>query len=105
MSLMGDRIRSCRKSLGMTQEELGTKIGVQKSAIAKYENGRVDNIKRSQIQAMATVFGVSPVWLMGIEETKKEESTLTEKEQILLNLIRQMSDSQIDNLISFLESK
>ena len=29
------------------KEELGEKIGLQKSAIAKYENGRVENIKRS----------------------------------------------------------
>lgn len=50
---MGDRIRQMRIDAGMTQEELAEKLGLQKSAIAKYENGRVENIKRSTIQKMA----------------------------------------------------
>ena len=55
----------------LTQEELGERVGVQKSAIAKYENGRVENIKRSVIQAMATLFDVSPCYLMGWSDTPK----------------------------------
>ena len=46
---MAERIKERRISLGFTQEELGEKLGLQKSAIAKYENGRVENIKRSVI--------------------------------------------------------
>ena len=37
---MGDRIRQMRIDAGMTQEELAEKLGLQKSAIAKYENGK-----------------------------------------------------------------
>lgn len=47
---MGERIKYLRESKGMTQEELGEKIGVQKSAIRKYEKGEVENIKRSNIK-------------------------------------------------------
>ena len=46
-------IRDARLSKGLTQEELGNLVGVQKSAIAKYENGRVVNIKRSTLQGLA----------------------------------------------------
>ena len=35
---MGDIIKSLRIQKGMTQEELGKVIGVQKSAIRKYES-------------------------------------------------------------------
>ena len=50
---VGDKIREARLAKGLTQEELGQMIGLQKSAIAKYENGRVVNIKRSTLQRLA----------------------------------------------------
>ena len=43
---IGKKIKEARLEKGMTQEELGKIVGLQKSAIAKYETGRVVNIKR-----------------------------------------------------------
>jgi len=65
---MGEIIRHLRIQNGMTQEELGNLIGVQKSAIRKYEKGEVENIKRSAIKKMAERFNVTPSYLMGLEE-------------------------------------
>ena len=48
-----DVIKNARLAKGLTQEELGNMVGVQKSAIAKYEKGRVVNIKRSTLQKLA----------------------------------------------------
>ncbi len=62
---MAERIKERRVFMGLTQEELGSRLGLQKSAIAKYENGRVENIKRSVIADMATVLNCSPAYLMG----------------------------------------
>lgn len=67
---MGEIIRSLRKEAGLTQEELGLKIGLKKSAIAKYENGKVKNIKRSTIKEMANLFNVSPIYIMGLSNNK-----------------------------------
>lgn len=50
---IGQKIKYARKAKGLTQEELGNMVGLQKSAIAKYENGRVVNIKRSTLQKLA----------------------------------------------------
>ena len=47
---VGEKIRAARLEKGMTQEELGSLLGVQKSAIAKYESGRVVNIKRTTLK-------------------------------------------------------
>jgi repressor LexA len=57
---IGRKIKEARISKGYTQEELGNLIGVQKSAIAKYENGRVVNIKRSTLQKIAEVLNIRP---------------------------------------------
>lgn len=64
---MADRIKERRVAMGYTQEELGEKIGVQKSAIAKYESGRVKNLKRGVIAKLADVLQCSPTYLMGLE--------------------------------------
>lgn len=36
-----NRLRELRKQHGLTQDELGQALGVQKAAICKYETGRV----------------------------------------------------------------
>lgn len=69
---MGERIKQLRIANGLTQEELGKYLGVQKSAIRKYEKGAVKNIKRTSIEIMSNLFKVSPSYLMCIEETKSE---------------------------------
>lgn len=65
---MGDRIRELRKQRGLTQEELAAKLGLKDSAIAKYENGRVENIKRSIISNMASVLECSPTYLLCLDD-------------------------------------
>ena len=65
---MAEKIKERRIAMGYTQEELGEKLGLQKSAIAKYENGRVENIKRSVISNMAKILECSPTYLMDWDE-------------------------------------
>lgn len=72
---IGDKIRNARLQKGMTQEELGKALGVQKSAIAKYENGRVVNIKRSTLKKISDILGIAPSELIFesyIEEEQKK---------------------------------
>lgn len=66
---MGKRIKELRLKKGVTQEELGKIIGVQKSAILKYESGLVENMKRNSIKTLADYFGVRPSYLMGLDDT------------------------------------
>jgi transcriptional regulator with XRE-family HTH domain len=65
---MAERIRERRLAMGLTQEDLASKLGLQKSAIAKYENGRVENIKRSVIARMSEVLLCNPAYLMGFSD-------------------------------------
>ena len=57
---VGQKIKEARIRKGLTQQELGDLLGVQKSAIAKYENGRVVNIKRSTLKKMSDILGLRP---------------------------------------------
>lgn len=72
---IGDKIKNARINKGMTQEELGNALGVQKSAIAKYEKGRVVNIKRTTLKKMSDILGIAPSELIFeayIEEEQKK---------------------------------
>ncbi len=72
---IGQKIREARILKGLTQEELGNMIGLQKSAIAKYENGRVVNIKRSTLQKLAQALDLRGSDLI-IESGPKEAAEL-----------------------------
>ena len=61
---IGDKIRLHRKALGLTQTELGEKLGVKTNAVSKWECGRVDDIPTSKIKAMAKLFDVQPSYLI-----------------------------------------
>lgn len=83
MSDMGNRIKQKRTELGLSGEELGKILGVQRAAVSKWESGEVENIKRSTIEAMAKLFKCSPSWLMGfdvsVEVSKPADLMLSEQ--------------------------
>jgi transcriptional regulator with XRE-family HTH domain len=68
----GERIKSLRIAKGLSQEELGTLIGVKNAAIYKYENGLVVNLKRSIIAKLADALETTPAYLMGWDDDSDE---------------------------------
>ena len=67
---IGQKIKKSRLERGLTQQELGDIVGVQKSAIAKYECGRVVNIKRSTLQKIASALNIRPSELIFTESPR-----------------------------------
>ena len=57
---IGSEIKRLRKERGYTQEELGKILGVQKSAIQKYEKGTIKNFKPETISKLCQAFDVTP---------------------------------------------
>lgn len=61
---VGEKIKTLRKSLGLTQTELGQRVGVQKNAVSKWECGRVEDIPTSTIKLLANLFNVPASYLI-----------------------------------------
>lgn len=61
------RLKELRKQHGMTQDELGQKLGVQKAAVCKYETGRVP-LPSEALMQLCNLFEVSADYLLGREE-------------------------------------
>lgn len=107
---IGAKIRAARIAKNMTQEELGEILGVQRSAVAKYENGRVVNIKRSTLKKISDVLDIPPFELIYNEEAgaKKKSAThddsgLSESKKQLLALAEQCSEEDAEKLLQMMQ--
>ena len=61
---IGEKIHHLRIENKMTMDDLARVLGVQRSAINKYEKGIVVNLKRSTIAGLCRVFNVSPSYFL-----------------------------------------
>lgn len=62
--IFGENLRKLRKRSGLTQQELGDKIGISKQQISDYEHGKKAP-GLSTLNAVADFFGVSTDFLLG----------------------------------------
>ena len=75
---MNERVKQLRKTLDLTMEKFGEKIGVKKSAISLIESGK-NSLTEQMIKSICREFDVDEEWLrngtgsMFIERTRDEE--------------------------------
>lgn len=96
---IGNRIKTLREALGLTQEELAKKVGyTSKSSVNKVEKGEVD-ISQSKIELFAQALNTTPAELMGWEI--KSTTLLTEHEKKIINAYRNNPQMQeaVDKLL------
>lgn len=60
---IGKRIKLCREQRGMTQGELGERLGLNKSTIQRYETGQIAKIKLPILESMAAELEVNAEYL------------------------------------------
>ena len=74
---LGERISQYRRSLGISQEELGARLGVSRQAVSKWETGAATP-DMANLMALAREFGVSVAELTETPEPKKQKKLLPE---------------------------
>ena len=90
----------------MTQEELGDILGVQKSAIAKYENGRVVNIKRSTLKKISDVLDIPPFELVFDEQKDKPtaDDELSKNIKLLVDFAKSVPEDKAEFALKLLRT-
>lgn len=99
---LGEKIRKRRIELNMTMDDLGNAIGVQRSAINKYEKGMITDLKRSTIHALAQALQVSPLYLLDDDNGDEERlEALHQNPQLglLFDRSRKMSSEDVDFML------
>lgn len=83
---------------------LGARIGVQKAAIYKYENGLVVNLKRSILEKLAIVLDTTPTYLMGMEDSAQQANVqLTPQQSTLLAAFDQLNEEGQTKAVEYVE--
>ena len=81
----GENLKKLRKGRSMTQSELGSKIGLSKAVISKYETG-LGYPSFDVLIRIAKFFGVTTDYLLGVSGDKLMDITgLTESQADLLH--------------------
>ena len=57
-----ERVKEIRKTLGLTLEKFGERLGLKKNAISQIETGK-NSLTEQNIKAICREFGVDYIWL------------------------------------------
>lgn len=71
---IGDRIRAKRLEAKMPQTELASRANISKQLLYKYEKNIVTNIPTDVLTRIAKILDVSPIYLMGWENSDLPEA-------------------------------
>lgn len=80
--MVHERIKRLRVASGMTQEELGAKLGVGKATVQKYESGQIQNLKTAHIKTLCRLFKKRPHFFIFDDLEKYEGETENLNESI-----------------------
>lgn len=103
---IGSRIKALREARGLTLEQVGAFVGVNKATIQRYEIGNID-IKRNVAIKLAECFGTSPSYIMGWTDdplsgvTSAAPADLSPQLQALAGALDQLNEEGQEKLLDY----
>lgn len=91
---IGERIRARRKEIGMSADELGKRLGKDRSTVFRYEKGDIEKVPIDILEPIAEALNTTPQYLMGWEEVQKNNNTIADI------VVRLRSDDEFFNVVS-----
>lgn len=114
--MQGKRVRDVRKTLNLTLEQFGNKVGVTKQTISRIENG-INNLTDQMIRSICREFNVDYIWLTTGEGemfvdtdddfTEKIDRIMAGENEARKNMIKSLvnaSDDDIQALCRLIDS-
>lgn len=71
--ISGHEFKELRKNKGLTLKDVAKVLNTSEQAINKYELEIVRNIPLERIEAMAKLYGVSPAYIMGWDDSSSSD--------------------------------
>lgn len=92
---IGERIKARRQELGMSAEQLASKIGVSPATIYRYENNDISHMGVDKLPPIAAALATTPGCLMGWEPESwcGKAPAACEGEQELVMLYRSLNQT------------
>ena len=91
----------------MSADELGKRLGKDRSTIYRYEKGDIENLPLDVLEPIASALETTPQYLMGWEQKKETaaeiDNGLSESKKQLLALAESCTEEQAENLLKMME--
>lgn len=97
MSTFGERLKSARRSAGLSQAELAEKIGSGTQSVISAWELNVSTPGPEKLAVLCTALNISPVTLLGMEDELlpgNRNSSLSDDELALLQGYRSLDNTQ-----------
>lgn len=101
IQLIIQRIKSLRKGLNMSYQDLAELTGLSKSTLQRYETGSIKNIPLSKVNVLAKALHTTPAYLLDWDE--KESTIKSELDSEIENLFTSLPDDKKQQAIDFLK--
>lgn len=105
-----DRIKQRRLEIGLSADELATRIGKSRATIYRYENGDIENMPTSVLEPLAKALDTTPADLMGWEQSNEVEvpvniiKKVPSKQEELISIYDQLSSRNQDKILTYSKS-
>lgn len=93
---IGKRIKERRKEMGMSADQLASKLGKSRATLYRYENGDIENLPLDILEPVAKALHTTPAQLMGWEEEQKKNDIQTDI------VIRMRSDENFMEAVTYM---
>lgn len=101
---MNERIRILRKTLGLTAEKFGAKVGVKRNTVSQWENG-VNAVTEQMLKSICREYNVNEEWLRdGKGEMFEKLDRNADIARLTKKMLNEESNSFKNRLISILSN-
>ena len=101
---MNNRIKECRKAAGMSQKYVSMTLGLAGPSISNWESGKTKPTNENLVR-LASLFGVTVDYLLGIDSTKPQEKAPTpdDARAEAKMLLENMTDDEYERALAMLK--
>ena len=108
-----DILRTRRKALGLTLEEIAQATGVTRATVQRWESGGIRNVRYDKLSKLAKILEVTPAYLMGAAEEKDSSQEVEEyldelknrsEMRMLFSVSRDASKEDIMRAVAIIEA-
>ena len=93
---IGQRIKQRRKELGISADELGSRLGVHRTTVFRYESGYIEKLPIDILEPIAKALQTTPDYFFDWEEVEKTNDILADI------IVRLRSDNDFSDLVKTL---
>ena len=101
----GERMKSRRKELGISADDVAKALNVSRATVFRYENGDIEKVPGNVLEPLANVLHTTVAYLMGWSEDKSKLRRTDQKSDYASSLDGICIDSCTYGALAFLARK